>query len=212
MRPRKDRLVRNSPLSRFYKPRGVPMSKLGVVTLRDEEWEAILLADHQGLDQERAAELMGVSRPTFSRVLTSARKAVARALVDGCALEIGGGDFRKVSALPTHLETDMKIAFATPGNDLSAPVDDRFGRAPQFLIYDPASKAFEIVANTALDDGHGAGIKAAEIIVRAGAKALVAGECGPKASDMLAKAGVTFHSVKSLSIREALVQQFGEAE
>jgi predicted DNA-binding protein (UPF0251 family) len=81
-------------LSRFYKPRGIPMVDLEIVSLKDEEWEAILLADHEGLEQEEAAKLMGVSRPTFSRVLASARKAVAKALAEGSALRIGGGDFR----------------------------------------------------------------------------------------------------------------------
>jgi uncharacterized protein len=211
MRPRKCRLVRNSPLSRFYKPRGIPMSELQVVSLKDEEWEAVLLADHQGLDQAEAAQLMGVSRPTFSRVLASARKAVARALVDGSALQIGGGDFRKVAIAPPKIsENEMKIAFAVSGTDLSSPVDERFGRAPRFLIYDTGSEDFELIANIALDDGQGAGIKAAEIVIRAGAKAVVAGECGPKASEILTKAGVTIYPAKSIDVRQALGLYFGK--
>lgn len=79
---------------RFFKPRAVPLSELEIVTLKDEEWEAIRLADYEGLDQDAAAKQMGVSRPTFSRVLASARVAVAKALAEGCALAIGGGDFQ----------------------------------------------------------------------------------------------------------------------
>jgi len=94
MRPRKCRLVRSSPLARFFKPRGIPLCELAVVKLKDEEWEAILLADYRGMEQEEASRLMGISRPTFSRVLSSARKAVARALAEGAALEIDGGDFK----------------------------------------------------------------------------------------------------------------------
>jgi len=97
MRPRKCRLVRSSPLARFYKPRGIPLCDLQVVKLKDEEWEAIQLADHKGLEQEEAAKMMGISRPTFSRVLSSARKAVAKALTEGSALEIDGGDFQVLS-------------------------------------------------------------------------------------------------------------------
>jgi predicted DNA-binding protein (UPF0251 family) len=66
------------------------------VKLKDEEWEAILLADYKGLEQEEAAKLMGISRPTFSRTLSSARKAVAKALAEGGALEITGGDFKLI--------------------------------------------------------------------------------------------------------------------
>lgn len=96
MRPRKCRLVSSSPSVRFYKPRGVPLCELRVVKLKDEEWEAIQLADYKGMEREEAAGRMGISRSTFSRILSSARKGVARALTEGSALEIDGGDFKLV--------------------------------------------------------------------------------------------------------------------
>jgi len=95
MRPRKSRIVRSNPTARFFKPRGVPLCDLAVVALKDEEWEAIRLTDYAGLDQKAAAQQMGVSRPTFSRVLAAARGAVAKALAEGAALKIGGGDFQR---------------------------------------------------------------------------------------------------------------------
>ena len=93
MRPRKSRIVRQTPSARFYKPRGIPLCELEVVPLKDEEWEAIRLCDYEGLDQGAAARQMGISRPTFSRVLASARSQIAKALAEGAALAIGGGDF-----------------------------------------------------------------------------------------------------------------------
>jgi uncharacterized protein len=81
---------------RFFKPRGIPLCELQIVRLKDEEWEAIQLTDHKGLEHADAARQMGISRPTFSRVLASGRTAVAKALAEGGALEIGGGDFRLV--------------------------------------------------------------------------------------------------------------------
>lgn len=95
MRPKKCRFVRADPSVRFFKPRGVPLSTLEIVPLKDEEWEAIRLVDYLKLDQETAAKQMGISRPTFSRVLASARAAVAKALAEGCALSVGGGDFQR---------------------------------------------------------------------------------------------------------------------
>jgi len=68
------------------------------VTLKDEEYEAVLLSDYKDMEQQEAAKLMGVSRPTFSRVLSSARKAIAKALAEGGALEIDGGDFTRIGA------------------------------------------------------------------------------------------------------------------
>lgn len=93
MRPKKRRLVHSTPSARFFKPRGIPLIELEIVELKDEEWQAILLADCDRLEHETAAKKMGVSRPTFSRVLSSARRAVAKALAEGSALKIGGGDF-----------------------------------------------------------------------------------------------------------------------
>jgi predicted DNA-binding protein (UPF0251 family) len=58
------------------------------VHLCTDAWEALRLCDHEGLEQEEAARRMGVSRPTVSRILERARKAVARALVEGCSLVI----------------------------------------------------------------------------------------------------------------------------
>jgi hypothetical protein len=55
--------------------------------------EALRLADAEGLEQEPAAELMGISRPTFSRLLAEARGIVARGLVNGWAIRIEGGNY-----------------------------------------------------------------------------------------------------------------------
>jgi predicted Fe-Mo cluster-binding NifX family protein len=105
----------------------------------------------------------------------------------------------------------MKIAFAVSGNDLSSTIDDKFGRAPRFLIYDTDSRNFRIIPNAALTEGHGAGIRAAETVIKAGAEAVVAGECGPKATDVLTKAGVKIYPTKSADVRHALALYFHEA-
>jgi uncharacterized protein len=96
-RPRKCRHIRVNPAVRFYKPQGIPVRQLQIVALKDEELEALSLADCQGLDHEAAAVLMNVSRSTFSRILAQARKSVATALIEGAALKIGGGDFQHVA-------------------------------------------------------------------------------------------------------------------
>ena len=58
------------------------------IRLLHEEIEAIYLMDHQGMYQEDAAECMGVSRPTFSRIIKNARVKVATALIQGKELQI----------------------------------------------------------------------------------------------------------------------------
>ena len=96
-RPRNCRRVSSVPESNYFKPRGIPLSMLEEVVLTVDEFEAVRLADFEGLYQEQAAGKMRVSRPTFGRIVESAHKKVAEALVQGKALKIEGGEFEMVS-------------------------------------------------------------------------------------------------------------------
>jgi predicted DNA-binding protein (UPF0251 family) len=62
-------------------------------TLLVEEYEAIRLKDLEGLEQEECAQRMQVSRPTFQRVLATARQKVADSLINGRGILIGGGNY-----------------------------------------------------------------------------------------------------------------------
>ena len=101
-RPRKCRWVGREPVHAFYKPQGVPLEGLTGVNLPVEGLEAIRLADAEEMDHFVAAERMGVSRPTFSRILSEARRIVARALSSGWAIHIDGGSY-KVVEQESHL-------------------------------------------------------------------------------------------------------------
>jgi len=92
-RPRKRRFIEQLPPVEFYKPQGVPLGRLRGVILPVEGLEAMRLVDSEGLSQEEAASRMEVSTPTLSRILGEARRVVARALSEGLALRIEGGDF-----------------------------------------------------------------------------------------------------------------------
>jgi predicted DNA-binding protein (UPF0251 family) len=93
-RPRKRRRVWHAPAAAIFKPVGVPLRRLVTITLLHEELEALRLTDLEGRYQEDAAEQMGVSRSTFQRIVTEARRKVTQALVEGTALHIEGGTFR----------------------------------------------------------------------------------------------------------------------
>lgn len=98
-----------------------------------------------------------------------------------------------------------KIAFTTSGQDLGAEMDPRFGRAASFLIYDTNQQSFTIIENQqARNAAQGAGIQAAETIVRAGVDALVTGHCGPKAFRVLEAAGVTVYNCNCATVADAL--------
>lgn len=87
-RRRCQRRIGFNPEFLYFKPAGVNFRALEEVTLRVDELEAIRLKDHEDLEQEKAAEKMKISQPTFHRTLLGARKKIADALVNGKAIRI----------------------------------------------------------------------------------------------------------------------------
>jgi uncharacterized protein len=92
-RPCKCRRVASMPGVTYFKPAGIPLRALEEVQLSIEEAEAIRLKDLEGMEQEEAAVRMAVSRPTFQRILASARRKIADVLLNGKAVRIEGGHF-----------------------------------------------------------------------------------------------------------------------
>jgi len=88
VRPIKPRRVQFDPKAVYFKPRAVPLSTLEEVELSLDEIEALRLCDLEGLDQVEAAKRMKISQATLCRILTSARKKVAEALIEGKAIKI----------------------------------------------------------------------------------------------------------------------------
>jgi len=98
----------------------------------------------------------------------------------------------------------MKIAFTTSGHNMSSPMDQRFGRAKKFLVYDTDAKDFIVIENESQFAAQGAGIKAAETVAKSGAKFGVTGECGPKAFAALRLAGIKVYSSQANTVEESL--------
>ena len=92
-RPVKWRRVASLPQVFYFKPAAVPLHMLEEVCLSVEEIEALRLKDLEGLEQETCSKEMNVSRPTFQRILGSARQKVADALANGKAIKVEGGNF-----------------------------------------------------------------------------------------------------------------------
>lgn len=219
-RPRKCRWVQNKPHIAYFKPREVPMRELTEVTLTVEGYEALRMADLEGLSHQEAAKRMKVSRHTFGRVLAVARRAVAEAVVLGQALRIDGGDYaihgrkKQLSPQPdacqgtaNKLEKQMsKIAISSEGPTLEDLLDPRFGRAGGFVIYDPETKKTEYINNgTAQSMSQGAGIQAAETVAKAGVKVLLTGFVGPKAFQALDAGGVkVVQDLNGLTVGQAI--------
>lgn len=93
VRPQKHRTVADMPGVVYFKPAGIPLRQIEEVELPVEEYEAVRLKDMEGMEQEECARHMGISRPTFQRVLSKARRHIAEAITQGKALRINGGSF-----------------------------------------------------------------------------------------------------------------------
>jgi len=91
-RPSKPRVIGSKPEICNFKPRGIPSKKLKLVNLTLDEFEAIRLADYEGLSHEDASVLMNISRPTFSRLVEKARIKIANFIIEGAELVIEGGN------------------------------------------------------------------------------------------------------------------------
>jgi predicted Fe-Mo cluster-binding NifX family protein len=99
----------------------------------------------------------------------------------------------------------MRIAITAKGNDLDANVDPRFGRTSQFLLVETETMNFEVIGNKqSLDLPQGAGIQAAQNILRHRPDAILTGNCGPKAFKVLGTAGVNVILGVSGTVREAI--------
>lgn len=92
-RPTKWRKIENMPKVSHFSPKQIRPEGENVLKL--EELEAIRLKDHEGLEQEECAKRMEISRPTFQRILITARQKVADSLINGRDLRIGGGHFTR---------------------------------------------------------------------------------------------------------------------
>lgn len=90
-RPKRQRRMERPPGIKGFRPHG-GKRKQQVVELHYEEYEAIKLADYDGLSQEEASRKMDVSRPTFTRIYDKALKKIARAFVEHLEIVIEGGE------------------------------------------------------------------------------------------------------------------------
>jgi len=99
----------------------------------------------------------------------------------------------------------VKIAVTAKGEGLSAEVDERFGRAACFVLYDTETKMVRTIDNgQSVNAAQGAGIQAAETIARQGAECLITGHCGPKAFRTLSSAGIRVYNGAAGTVAQAI--------
>lgn len=162
------RLVRHRPRFSLFKPAGAPASALEQVSLSLDEYEALRLADYQGLYQEKAANSMGVSRQTFGRIIESARQKVAEALVLGKSLGIEGG--------PIHFCRSTTVIVAMPLKQNE--IEDHFGQCKNIALFKSTGLGDIERHDIMVPDSIGCRSSLAPVLALQGVTHLVAGSMG----------------------------------
>lgn len=100
----------------------------------------------------------------------------------------------------------MKIAISSNGRDMDSEVSEVFGRCPYFIladIKDGKIQGFEAIKNESADQRGGAGISAAQKVAETGAKAVITGNTGPRALDVLKQFGIEIYCTRGI-VKDAL--------
>ncbi len=98
-----------------------------------------------------------------------------------------------------------KIAVTSIDGTMEGMVDERFGRCRKLVVYDPRSNTIEVLDNNANKGlAQGAGIQTADNVVNAGVHAVISGDFGPKAFQVLRAAGIEVYSTVNTTVKEAL--------
>ena len=220
------------PKTIYFKPAGIPLGEIREVVIGQDEVEAMRLKNLLGYPQEEAASQMGVSQPTFHRLINTAHQKMTDAIINGKALRIEGGNvtlqedavrpcrWRKdwgqgcasaeaaVEAVLTEDRKEgdsMKIAITSADGMFDGMVDERFGRAKKIIVFDPENENQEIVENSQnMSAAQGAGIQTAQHVINAGVKTVISGHLGPNAFRVLSAAGIDVFTAPSMTVREAV--------
>ena len=220
-RPKTLRRIDSIPDVKWFKPAGIKMCSLEEVSLTFDEIEAIRLADLENLYQEQVATRMGVSRQTVGRILVSARKKVAEALVTGKAIRLEGGQIQfcnptcfdpKIEIPPKNLSTEQirqpqQIAITAKGPNLDSEVDLQFGRAEYFILIRLDDELKTVLTNEeGKVSGRGVGVKNSQRLIDAGAEVVVTGRIGPKVMNVMSAQGISIFLVNGGTVRDAFEQ------
>ena len=95
----------------------------------------------------------------------------------------------------------MKIAISSQGKEENSLMDSRFGRCEYFCIYDIENDGFKVIENTAINSNAGAGIEAANLVLKENIDAIVTGNIGPHANEVLKRSNIKIFTsdVKKIS-------------
>jgi predicted Fe-Mo cluster-binding NifX family protein len=107
----------------------------------------------------------------------------------------------------------MKVAISVSDLSPESRLDPRFGRALAFVLVDTETGERQVLANPAASTAGGAGVQAAEFVIRHGAEVVISGTFGPNAAEVLNAANVGMYRAGSGTVGELVEKcQSGELE
>ncbi|MCP8312721.1 MAG: NifB/NifX family molybdenum-iron cluster-binding protein [Candidatus Methylarchaceae archaeon HK02M1] len=105
----------------------------------------------------------------------------------------------------------MKVAVSAIGESLDDQVDPIFGRCQYLIIIDTENMAFEAILNTSTDKMSGAGIQTAQIVADRGVQAVITGNVGLNAHQVLLSSGIEIITGASGTVKE-VVERFKDGQ
>lgn len=195
-RPNKAKKIGKVPVCRHFTTEDSVRDKGLELVMSIEEFESVRLIDYLGLTQAEAALRMAVGRGTVQSLYTSARRKIARYLVEGSCLKISGGNYAvdaPVAAAREDLYADsslwkgdfnMKVAVTYENGQ----VFQHFGHTSQFKLYTIEDGK---IADTMIVDTNGSGHGALAGFLKAyDIETLICGGIGAGAKNALAEMGI----------------------
>lgn len=96
----------------------------------------------------------------------------------------------------------MKIMISSTGTDENSIVDEKFGRAEHYIVYDSTNDQYDHLVNTAQSGAHGAGPKAAQIAIDEKVDYILTGNLGPKAMRVIEHTNIKAYYLKEGTVSD----------
>lgn len=134
-RCKKIRYCRSLNDETIFKPTGIPLSKITIIDIEIDEFEAVRLCDYEGKSQIETAEIMKISRGTIQRLLNSGRKKILEGLLYQQAIRLKNSHLEYTEEnIGDDIMNNEILRIGFPTND-EVTVEEHFGHCEKFMVF-----------------------------------------------------------------------------
>jgi len=98
----------------------------------------------------------------------------------------------------------VKICVSSGGPEQHSAVDFRFGRCSNFVIYDTTTNQYTAFTNQGINSPHGAGVAAAQQVIDEKVEAVITGNMGPNAMELIKAAEIDIYGISGGTVEGAV--------